>query len=59
MSDTKEWVKPHEWRSLTAQEISTIELEVYSRTVQKGRHMSVFIAQFAKAIESALKGKNT
>jgi len=53
MSDIKEWV------SLTAQEISSIELEVYSRTVQKGRHMSVFIAQFAKAIESALKGKNT
>jgi hypothetical protein len=47
------------WVGLTAQEISSIELEVYSRTVQKGRHMSVFIAQFAKAIESALKSKNT
>ena len=53
MTDTKEWV------GLTAQEISSIELEVYSRTIQKGRHMSVFITQFAKAIESALKGKNT
>jgi len=53
MTDTKEWV------SLTAEELSSIESEVYTRTIQKGKHMSVFIAQFAKAIESALKGKNT
>jgi hypothetical protein len=47
------------WMSLTAEEISTIEHEVYSRTVQKGKHMSVFIQQFAKAIDSALKEKNS
>jgi hypothetical protein len=52
MSDTKEWV------SLTADEVTIIEHKVYSRTVQKGKPMRVFIEQFAKAIDSALKGKN-
>jgi len=47
-----------EWHSLTAEQISIIEHEVYSRTVQKGKHMSVFITQFAKAIDSALKELN-
>ena len=46
------------WISLTAEQISIIEHEVYSRTVQKGKHMSVFITQFAKAIESKLKEVN-
>jgi len=46
------------WVSLTADEVTIIEHEVYGRTVQKGKPMSVFIAQFAKAIDSALKGKN-
>jgi hypothetical protein len=46
------------WIGLSAEEVSIIEHEVYSRTVQKGKHMSVFITKFAKAIESALKGKN-
>ena len=49
----------HEWISLTTDEVSIIEHEVYGRTVQKGKPMSVFIAQFAKAIESTLKGKNS
>jgi hypothetical protein len=48
-----------QWVGLTAEEISTIEHEVYGRTVQKGKHMSVFITQFAKSIESALKAKNS
>ena len=48
-----------EWVSLTDDEVSNIEHEVYSRTVQKGKHMSLFIKQFAKAIETKLKGKNT
>jgi hypothetical protein len=47
------------WVGLTDEKISTIEHEVYSRTVQKGKHMSVFIQQFAKAIDSALKEKNS
>ena len=46
------------WVSLTADEVTIIEHEVYGRTVQKGKPMSVFITQFAKAIDSALKGKN-
>ena len=53
MSDIKEWV------SLTAEEISSIEHKVYSQTIQKGKPMKAFIEQFAKAIESTLKGKNT
>jgi hypothetical protein len=52
MNDIKEWI------SLTADEVTIIEHEVYGRTVQKGKPMSVFIAQFAKAIDSALKEKN-
>ena len=47
-----------EWVSLTADEVTIIEHEVYGRTIQKGKHMSVFIAQFAKAIETKLKDKN-
>jgi hypothetical protein len=47
-----------EWVGLTDDEVTIIEHEVYVRTIQKGKHMSVFIAQFAKAIESTLKGKN-
>lgn len=47
------------WVGLTDEELSTIEYEVYGRTLQKGKPMIVFIRQFAKAIESALKGKNT
>jgi hypothetical protein len=49
----------HEWVSLTDDEVSIIEHKVYSRTIQKGKSMSVFIAQLAKAIDSALKGKNS
>jgi len=52
MTDSKQWV------SLTAEEVSIIEHEVYSRTVQKGKHMSVFIIQFAKGIEAKLKEIN-
>jgi hypothetical protein len=48
-----------EWVSLTDEEVSKIENEVYSRTVQKGKPMSLFIKQFAKAIETKLKGKNS
>lgn len=47
-----------EWAGLTDYEVSNIEHEVYSRTVQKGKHMSLFIKQFAKAIETKLKDKN-
>jgi hypothetical protein len=47
------------WVGLTDDEVSIIEHEVYGRTLQKGKPMIVFIRQFAKAIESALKGKNT
>jgi hypothetical protein len=47
-----------EWIGLTDDEVSSIEHEVYSRTVQKGKHMSLFIKQFAKAIETKLKDKN-
>jgi hypothetical protein len=53
MSVNKEWV------SLTADEVTIIEHEVYGRTVQKGKPMIVFIHQFALAIQSALKGKNS
>jgi len=52
MSDNKEWV------SLTAEEVTIIEHEVYSRTIQKGKPMWLFIEQFAKAIETKLKDKN-
>lgn len=48
----KEWVK------LTMEEVDVIEHEVYSRTIQKGKPMSLFIHQFALAIQSALKAKN-
>jgi hypothetical protein len=46
------------WVGLTDDEVSIIEHEVYGRTVQKGKHMSLFIKQFAKAIETKLKDKN-
>ena len=48
-----------QWVGLTDDEVSKIENEVYSRTIQKGKPMSLFIKQFAKAIETKLKGKNT
>jgi hypothetical protein len=48
-----------DWVGLTDEELSTIEYEVYGRTLQKGKPMIVFIRQFAKAIESALKEKNS
>ena len=47
------------WINLTDEELSTIEYEVYGRTLQKGKPMIVFIRQFAKVIESTLKAKNT
>jgi hypothetical protein len=47
------------WINLTDDELSTIEYEVYGRTLQKGKPMIVFIRQFAKAIDSALKEKNS
>jgi hypothetical protein len=52
-------MSPKEWVSLTADEVTIIEHKVYSRTIQKGKPMRVFIEQFAKAIDSALKGKNS
>ena len=58
-SKTLEEALALEWISLTTDEVSIIEHEVYGRTVQKGKHMSVFIAQFAKALDSALKEKNS
>lgn len=48
-----------DWVGLTDEELSTIEYEVYGRTLQKGKPMIVFIRQFAKAIDSALKEKNS
>jgi hypothetical protein len=46
------------WVNLTIEEVSIIEHEVYSRTIQKGKSMAVFIHQFALAIQSKLKEKN-
>jgi len=46
------------WIKLTMEEVDVIEHEVYSRTIQKGKPMSVFIHQFALAIQSKLKEIN-
>jgi hypothetical protein len=46
------------WIGLTDEQIEAIEHSVYSRTVQKGKPMAVFIKQFAKGVESELKEIN-
>jgi uncharacterized protein YuzE len=46
------------WVGLTDEQIEAIEHSVYSRTIQKGKPMAMFIKQFAKAVEAELKEIN-